>query len=63
VLVFLMGVICEVDYSVGLRYRDICTKFHEDWFSHSRNIKVNTSTVRDAIVLVVLMERNYDVRH
>jgi hypothetical protein len=29
----------------GLRWNDIYTKFHEDWFGHLSNIKAVTSTI------------------
>jgi hypothetical protein len=38
-------------------------KFHEDWFGHSRNIKVITSTVWETAVLVLLMGVIYEVQH
>jgi hypothetical protein len=43
----------------GLRWHDTHTKFHEDWFGPSSNIKVITSTIREATVLVLLIGRNY----
>jgi hypothetical protein len=61
VLVLLMGVIYEVHRWADLRWHDMHTKFHEDWFGHSAIIKVVPSTVRDAAVLVLLMGRIYDV--
>jgi hypothetical protein len=39
----------------------ICTKSHDDWFSHSNNIKGITIWV--AILLVLLMRGIYDVHH
>jgi hypothetical protein len=39
------------------------TKFHEDWLGHSSNIKSITSTVWEAIVLVLLLRGTYDARH
>jgi hypothetical protein len=37
-VVFLMGEIYEVHRRDGLRWCDIRTKFHKDWFGFSRNI-------------------------
>jgi hypothetical protein len=34
--------------------RDIHTKFHDDRFRNSSNIKVISSTVREAVLLVLL---------
>jgi hypothetical protein len=45
VLVLLTGMIYEVHRSDGLKRHDIRTKFHEDWFGHSGNIKVITWTI------------------
>jgi hypothetical protein len=39
VLVLLMGMMYEIHRSDNLRCHDIHTKFHEDWFGHSGNIK------------------------
>jgi hypothetical protein len=63
VLVLLMGVIYEVHRSDGLRWHDIHTKSHDDRFRHSINFKGSTSTVREAVMLVLLMRGIYDVRH
>jgi hypothetical protein len=38
-----MGMIYEVHYQDGLRWNDIHTKFHKDWFWHSGNIRVSIS--------------------
>jgi hypothetical protein len=40
---------------------DIRTKFHQNWFRHSGNIKVIISTIWEAAVLVLLMGRICDV--
>jgi hypothetical protein len=61
VLILLMGVIYELHRWDGLRSYDLNTKFHEDWFGHSGNIKVITSTIWEAAVLVLLTGRIYDV--
>jgi hypothetical protein len=37
------------------------TKFYENCFGHSGNIKVITSTILEAVVLALLMGRIYDV--
>jgi hypothetical protein len=39
------------------------TKFHDDWFRNSSNIKHATSTTWEAIVSVLLMRRIYELRH
>jgi hypothetical protein len=46
-LVLLTAVIYEVDCGDDLRLHSIYiyTKFDENWFTHSGNIKVNTSTI------------------
>jgi hypothetical protein len=54
-LVLLMGVIYEVHHCDGLRWHDMHTKFHEGLFGHSDNIKVITSTISEAIVLVLVV--------
>jgi hypothetical protein len=46
----------------GLRWHDIRTKFHDDWFRHSSNVKLITSVVWEAALLVLLMGRIYEVR-
>jgi hypothetical protein len=68
VLVLLMGVIYEVrsmKYEVHnwdyLRWHNIRTKFHEDMFGNSGNIKVFPSTIWEVIVLVFLMGSFCDV--
>jgi hypothetical protein len=38
-----------------MRYTDIHTKFHVDWFWNSGNVNVTTSTVLEVVVLVLLM--------
>jgi hypothetical protein len=50
-----MGVVYEVRHYDVLRRYDIHTKIHEDWFRHSGNIKVITSTTWKAAVLVLLI--------
>jgi hypothetical protein len=55
-----MGVIYEVSYWDGLKWHDIHTKFHKDWFKHSSNIKVIISTISEASMLVLLMGGIYD---
>jgi hypothetical protein len=40
---------------------DIHTKFNENWFGHSSNIKVITLTISEAEMLVLLMRGIYDV--
>jgi hypothetical protein len=39
-LVLLIEEIYEVLCCDGLRWTDICRRFHEDWYRHSSNIKV-----------------------
>jgi hypothetical protein len=58
-----MGVIYELHRWDSLRRHDIHTKFHEDWFGHSGNIKVIASTIWEAAVLVLLMGAIYEVRY
>lgn len=53
-LVLLMAVIYEIHRRDGNRRHNILTKFHEDWFGHSGNIKVITSTISEAARLVLL---------
>jgi hypothetical protein len=38
----------------GMTYH-VCTKFNEDWLGHAGNIEVIASTIREAAVLVLLM--------
>jgi hypothetical protein len=47
---------------VCLRWHNIHIKFHGDRFRHSSNIKVIASTIAEAVVLVLLMGGNYEVR-
>jgi hypothetical protein len=53
-----MGVTYEVYCSDSIRWHDILTKFHEDWFGQSSNI--NTSTICGAavVILLVLLAKN-----
>jgi hypothetical protein len=44
-MVLLMGVIYEVRHWNDFRLHDIRTKFYEDLFGNSDNIKVFTSTI------------------
>jgi hypothetical protein len=53
--VLLMGLICEVHCWDGLGWQEKHTKFHVGWFGHSGNIKVITSTIWEAAVLVLLL--------
>jgi hypothetical protein len=61
-----VGIIEEGDLpGTPLRWHDIHTKFHEDWFGHSGNII--TSTILDAVKLVLLLRgiikcRTCDIR-
>jgi hypothetical protein len=55
VLLLLMGLIYKIQISDGLRWDDIHTKLHEDWFGHSGNIMVITSSISEVVVLVLLM--------
>jgi hypothetical protein len=59
--VLVKGVIYELHRWDGLKWHDICTKFHEDWFRNSGNIKVITSAICETAVLVLLMGRIYDI--
>jgi hypothetical protein len=38
------------------------TKFREHYFGHLNNIKVTTSEIREASMLVILMERMFELR-
>jgi hypothetical protein len=46
-----------------LRWYNIRTKFHDDRFRHLSNITVITVTIRDTVMLVLLIEGIYDVGH
>jgi hypothetical protein len=59
VLILLMGGIYEISHWNGLRWHDIHTKFHNDQFRHSSDIKVITSTIWEDAVLVLLMWEVY----
>jgi hypothetical protein len=61
-LVLLMGGIYEVCRLNGLRRHDMHTKFHDDRFRHLSNITVITATIREAVMLVLLIERIHEVR-
>jgi uncharacterized membrane protein YvlD (DUF360 family) len=60
--VLLMGAIYELHKWDGLRWHNIHTKFHNDRFKHSSNIKGIASIIWEAIVLALLMSGIYDVR-
>jgi hypothetical protein len=60
-LVLLMGGIYEVRHSGGLSWHDMRTKFHDDRFMHSSNIKVITSRIWEVAVLVLLVGGIYEV--
>jgi hypothetical protein len=45
VLVLLMGPSYEVHRGDDLRWHGVQTKFHEDWYWYSGNIKVITSKI------------------
>jgi hypothetical protein len=49
--------------SDSLRWQDILTKSHDDRFRHSSSINSKTSTLSEAIVLVLLTRGIYDARH
>jgi hypothetical protein len=56
VLWFLTGEIYEVHRWDDFRWHDVVhTKFHEERFWHSRNIKFTTSKIKVVVVLVLLM--------
>jgi hypothetical protein len=46
----------------GLRWHDIHTMFHDDWFRHLSNITVIIGTIWEAIILVLLIEGIYEMR-
>jgi hypothetical protein len=52
-LVLLIAGICGVNWQNDLRLHDIHAKFHNDCLMPSRNIKVNASTVSEAVMLVL----------
>jgi hypothetical protein len=54
--------IYEVRCGDGHRWHDISTKFHNDILRHSGNIKVITTTISEAVMLVLLMGRIYEAR-
>jgi hypothetical protein len=56
-----MEMIYEVHRWGSFRWHATRTKLCEDWFGHSSNIKVTTSTIWEAVVLVLLMGGTYDV--
>jgi hypothetical protein len=55
-LVFSVGITVGTHTS-GLKGHDILTEFHEEYFRHSGNIKVITITIREVVLLVLLMGR------
>jgi hypothetical protein len=57
-----MGGIYEVRRWDGFMWHDIGTKFHEDRYRRSRNIKVLPQNILEAAMLVLLMGRIYEVR-
>jgi hypothetical protein len=59
VLVLLMGVIYEIHCWDGLRWHDKHTKFHEDWYWHSGNIKVITLDNMRGCSVGISDERNF----
>jgi hypothetical protein len=61
VLVLLMGENYEVCQSDGLRWHDVYMTFHDDWFRHSSSIKGITSTIGEAVVLLLLIRGIYEV--
>jgi hypothetical protein len=52
VLVLLMGLIYEVHSLDGLRCHDMLTVFNKDWFWHSGNITIITTTIREMALLM-----------
>jgi hypothetical protein len=56
-----MGGFREAHHLSGFILRDMHTKFHDDRFGHSSNVKGITSTIWEAAVLVLLMERMYEI--
>jgi hypothetical protein len=65
VLVLLMGRIYDVHVRRwdGLRRYDIQTKFHDNWFRHSSDIKGITSAIWEAAVLALLIRGINYIRH
>jgi hypothetical protein len=55
--------IYEVHCWDGLRWHYVHTESHDDQFRHSSNIEGITSTVWEAVVLVLLVRGIYNVRH
>jgi hypothetical protein len=43
-------------------WHDIHNNFHDNLFRHSSNIKVTTSTISEAAVLILLMGMIYEIR-
>jgi hypothetical protein len=62
VLVLQMVRIYAVRRLDGLRWHGIHTKFHDDQFRYSSNIKVNTPTIGQAAIFVLLTGMIYEVR-
>jgi hypothetical protein len=54
-LVLLKEVIYEVQRSYVLRRHDTCSKFYDDLFGYSGNIKVITSTIWEVVVFGLLI--------
>jgi hypothetical protein len=63
ILVLLVGGIYKVRNSTRLRQHDIFIKSHDYRFRHLTNITVITAKVWGAVKLVLLIERNYEMRH
>jgi hypothetical protein len=61
VLVLQMGEIYEARRWDGLRWHDIHTKFHDDLFRNSSNIK-GITLILEAVVSVLLIERINELR-
>jgi hypothetical protein len=58
-LVLLVWAMYKARHWNELRWHDISTNFHDDQFKHISNIKVNTTTISEVVMLVLLIEGTY----
>jgi hypothetical protein len=50
-----MGGVYKVTRWNGFIFHDIRTKFHDDWFSCFSNVKVTTTIILEAVMLILLI--------
>jgi hypothetical protein len=60
-LALLVGGIYSVRRWNILWWHDVCTKFHDDQFSHLSSSTVNTATIREDVMLVLPIEGIYEL--